>query len=84
MKKTRIKLDKIFNFPYVFLDEEENEIEKEREKLITINDILDGKNLHIKKEKKKRLILGRKIVNGQMKVLINVINLIMVKIEEYV
>lgn len=61
MKKTRIKLDKIFNFPYVFLDEEENEIEKEREKLITINDILDGKNLHIKKEKKKRLILGRKL-----------------------
>lgn len=61
LKKTRITLDKIFNFPYVFLDEEENEIEKEREKLITINDILDGKNLHIKKEKKKRLILGRKL-----------------------
>lgn len=61
LKRTRLKLAKIFNFPFVFLDEEENEIEKERESIITINDILDGKNLHIKKEKKKRLILERKL-----------------------
>lgn len=53
-------LDKVY-FPFIFLDEDENEISKEEELSKKLSDVLDGKNLYIKKEIKKRKILGEKI-----------------------
>jgi hypothetical protein len=53
-------LDKVY-FPFIFLDEDENEISKDEEISKKLSDVLDGKNLYIKKEIKKRKILGEKI-----------------------
>ena len=50
-------LDSIL-FPYIFLDDEEKEIEKDKENVTKLKDILDGKNLHLKKEIIKRKMLG--------------------------
>ena len=61
LAKTRQKLSESISFPFVFVDGEENEINKELEKKIIIRDILDGKNLIIKKEIKMRKALGNKI-----------------------
>lgn len=58
---TRKKLKQSIDFPFSFLDENDNEILEEDELSNTLNDILDGKKLHIKKQKKKRNILGEKI-----------------------
>lgn len=48
-------------FPFIFLDEDENEIPKENESKIKLEDVLDGKNLNLKKEKMKRVMQGRKV-----------------------
>ena len=48
-------------FPFIFLDDEDNEIPKEKESTTKLEDILDGKNLNLKKEEIKRVMLGRKI-----------------------
>ena len=48
-------------FPFIFLDDEDNEIPKEKESTTKLEDILDGRNLNLKKEKIKRVMLGRKI-----------------------
>jgi len=48
-------------FPFIFLDENDNEISKEKESTTKLEDILDGKNITLKKEKIKRVMLGRKV-----------------------
>ena len=48
-------------FPFIFLDVNDNEIPKEKESATKLEDILDGKNITLKKEKIKRVMLGRKI-----------------------
>ena len=58
---TRKKLSELIRFPFVFVDDEDNEINKELENNKNLCDILDGKNLIIKKEVKIRKILGKKI-----------------------
>jgi hypothetical protein len=50
-------VDKIF-FPYIFLDNDDKEIEKNQENEIKLEDILSGKNLNLKKETIKREMLG--------------------------
>ena len=50
-----------FKFVYIDDDDEEKEIQKEDEISKILDDILDGRNLHIKKEKINRKILGQKI-----------------------
>ena len=52
-------LDSI-TFPFVFADEDENEIPKDKEENIKLAEILDGKNLYVKKEKITRKMLGVK------------------------
>ena len=47
-------------FPFIFIDEDDKEIPKEKETTTKLEDILDGKNLNLKKEKIKRVMLGRK------------------------
>lgn len=48
-------------FPFIFLDEDEKEIPKENECKTKLEDILDGKNLYLKKEKINRVMMGKKI-----------------------
>ena len=48
-------------FPFIFLDDEDNEIPKEKESTTKLEDILDGKNITLKKEEIKRVMIGRKI-----------------------
>ena len=57
----RNELTKLIGFPFVFLDEDNNEISEKDELLLNLNDILDGKLLYIKKKLKSRIILGDKI-----------------------
>ena len=47
-------------FPFIFLDDEDNEIPKEKESTTKLEDILDGRNLMLKKIEEKKM-LGRKI-----------------------
>jgi len=47
-------------FPFIFVDDDDKEIPKEKETTTKLKDILDGKNLNLKKEMIKRLMLGRK------------------------
>lgn len=61
LKNIRKNISKIVSFPFIFLDEDENEVPKYLEETTDLNKILDGKILHIKKEIKKRIILGEKI-----------------------
>ena len=58
LKIAREKLKKYINFPFVFVDDSSNEISLDDEILYILDDILDGKNLYIKKKFKKRQILG--------------------------
>ena len=53
-------LDKII-FPFIFLNEDDEEIPKEKENSLKLEDILVGKYLFLKKEKIKRVMLGRKV-----------------------
>jgi len=48
-------------FPFILLDDNDNEIPKEKESTTKLEDILDGKNIILKKEKIKRVMFGRKI-----------------------
>ena len=61
LKTTRNKLKDKIDFPFTFLDDDNNEVSVEDELSITLEDILDGKKLHIKKQIKQRAILGTKI-----------------------
>ena len=61
LSNARRKLTNIIDFPFVFLDEENNEISPKDELSNTLNDILDGKKLYVKRKIKQRKILGDKI-----------------------
>ena len=65
LKNIRIALLDSITFPFKFVfiddDDEEKEIQKEDETSKISDDISDGLNLHIKKEKINRKILGQKI-----------------------
>ena len=61
MQEGSQKLTNIIDFPFVFLDEENNEISPKDELSNTLNDILDGKKLYVKRKIKQRKILGDKI-----------------------
>lgn len=67
-------LDKVY-FPFIFLDEDENEISKDEEISKKLSDVLDGKNLYIKKEIKKRKILGEKLIQKEIWIIIYIQNL---------
>ena len=61
LTKIREALLSIILVPFIFLDEDENEIQKDLENTKTLKEILDGKNLNLKKEIIQRKILGSKI-----------------------
>ena len=65
LKNIRTALSDSITFPFKFVfiddDDEEKEIQKEDEISKILDDILDGRNLHIEKEKINRKILGKKI-----------------------
>ena len=61
LTKIRQSLLGIILVPFAFLNDEEQEIPKESEGSILLEDILDGKNLYLKKEIIKRKVLGSKI-----------------------
>ena len=52
----REELSKEIDFPFIFLNEDEEEILKEKESSIKLKDILDGKYLYIKKEIKRDML----------------------------
>lgn len=54
-------LENEISFNFIFLNEDEKEIKKEDESAKTLDDILDGKNLYLKKEIFKRQMLGEKV-----------------------
>jgi len=54
-------LENEIKFDFIFLNEDEKEIKKEDESVKTLDDILDGKNLYLKKEIFKRTMLGEKV-----------------------
>ena len=54
-------LENEIKFDFIFLNEDEKEIKKEDESVKTLDDILDGKNLYLKKVIFKRKMLGEKI-----------------------
>ena len=62
----RKELQDVIFFPYIFLDDEDNEIEKNKENETILKEILDGKNVQLKKEIKERKMLGefKKNKNG--------------------
>lgn len=49
LKDTRLILNQYINFPFIYLDNNNNEIFDQKELLTKIEDIIDGKNLYIKK-----------------------------------
>ena len=58
----RKKLENEIKFDFIFLNEDEKEIiKKEDESVKTLDDILDGKNLHLKKVIFQRKMLGEKV-----------------------
>ena len=61
LNTARDSLEKSIDFNFSFLNDDNQEISKEDELSMTLDDILDGKKLHIKKQKKYREILGKKI-----------------------
>ena len=50
----------VVKFPFIFVDDDDIEIPKEKESTTKLKDILDGKNLTLKKIDEK-IMLGRKI-----------------------
>lgn len=67
-KIREILLDEI-TMPFVFLNDEEKEINKVEEDNIKLEDVLDGKNVNLKKEKFIRKVLGEQIdLIGNLKV----------------
>ena len=61
LTKIREELLDDITFPFIFCNEDEEEIPKENESNMKLKDILDGKNLYLKKEKINRKMLGEKI-----------------------
>lgn len=65
LNQTRKKLNKSIDFPFTFLDDDFKELSAEDEKSSTLGDILVGKKLYIKKQIRKRNILGDKIYSDK-------------------
>ena len=63
LTKIRQLLSDIISFPFLFEDSDEKEISKKSEGDIILEDILDGKNIYIKKEIIPRKVLGNIIDN---------------------
>ena len=63
LNKIRKDLIIFIDFPFIFLDDDEKAIQKEKESEIILKDILDGKNMYLKKERKNRVMLGKKLEN---------------------
>ena len=61
LSKARVILNKSIDFPFMYLDDDYNEIAGQDESLTKLGDILDGKKLCIKKKINPRKILGEKI-----------------------
>ena len=61
LTKIREELLDDITFPFIFCNDDEEEIPKEKESNMKLDDILDGKNLNLKKEKINRKMLGEKI-----------------------
>ena len=61
LNEIRTQLFDIVTFPFIFLDEDENNIPKEKESEIQLKDILDGINLYIRKGIARRQMLGEKV-----------------------
>ena len=61
LTKIREELLDDITFPFIFCNEDEEEIPKENESNMKLDDILDGKNLYLKKEKINRKMLGEKV-----------------------
>ena len=53
LKKIRTTILDSIPYSFIFVDENDNEIPIEEEKKKRLSEILDGKNLHVKKQKKK-------------------------------
>ena len=60
LSEIRKDLLDVVKFPFIFLDDDDNEIPKEKESATKLEDILGGKNLTLKKIDEK-IMLGRKI-----------------------
>ena len=61
LKEKRKDLFDCVLFPFIFLEDNENKTPKEKESTTKLEDILDGKNITLKKEEIKRVMIGRKI-----------------------
>ena len=62
LKNIRKELINHVSFPFIFLDDEDNEINQDEERVKILQDILDGKNLTLKKKIiENRKMLGNKI-----------------------
>jgi GTPase SAR1 family protein len=62
LKNIRKELMNYVTFPFIFVDDEDNEISQDEERVKILKDILDGKNLTLKKKIiENRKILGNKI-----------------------
>ena len=61
LNEIRTQLSDIVIFHFIFLDEEENNVPKEKETEIQLKDILDGSILYLKKDIARRQMLGQKI-----------------------
>jgi len=62
LSKIRKDLLDVVKFPFIFVDDDDNEIPKEKESATKLKDILGRKNLTLKKIDEK-IMLGRKIGN---------------------
>ena len=63
LTQIRQSLLDIILVPFIFLNSDDEEIPKESENTTTLEDILEGKSINLKKEIIKRTILGKKINN---------------------
>jgi len=61
LSEIRKELLDTVTFPFIFIDEDEKEFPKEKEETTKLEEILDGKNLYLKKEIISRVMLGRKV-----------------------
>ena len=61
LSEIRKQLLDTVTFPFIFADEDEQEIPNEKESEIILKDILDGKNLYLKKQIIKRVMQGRQV-----------------------
>ena len=54
LKNIRKELINHVSFPFIFLDDEDNEINQDEERVKILQDILDGKNLTLKKKNNRK------------------------------